>query len=47
MIPNTGMMNEDEMITNFDQTTKTIMQVFDDPIFQKDDVCAQMQEIDF
>jgi len=41
------MMSEDEMINNFDQVTDSIMQIFDDPIFRKDDVCTQMQEIDF
>jgi hypothetical protein len=47
MAEETGIMSEDEMIKNFDQTTATIMQIFDDPIFQRDDVCAKMQEIDF
>jgi hypothetical protein len=31
------------MINNFDQATETIMQIFKDPIFHKDDVCAQMK----
>lgn len=35
------------MADNFQLTTEKIMEIFDDPLFAKDDVKMELEEVDF